>query len=71
MNDKQLLVEKLMQIEDQARASIGEDVRLIADRMKFIARLASYVRKQLQISGSQDFDATLPYDDTQIADRRA
>jgi hypothetical protein len=71
VNDKQLLVEKLVQIEDQARASVGEDVRLIADRMKFIGRLASYVKRQLQVSGSQDLDATLPYDDTQIADRQA
>lgn len=70
VNDKHLLVEKLVQIEEQARASVGEDVRLMADRMKFIARLASYVRRELQVSSSQDFDATLPLDE-QIASRQA
>ena len=70
MNDKHLLVEKLVEIEVQARASVGEDVRLVADRMKFIARLASYVRRQLQVSSSRDLDATLPLDE-QIASRQA
>jgi len=70
VNDKHLLVEKLVEIEEQARASVGEDVRLVADRMKFIARLASYVRRQLQVSSSRDLDATLPLDE-QIASRQA
>lgn len=70
VNDKHLLVDKLVQIEEQARASVGEDVRLVADRMKYIARLATYVRRELQLSSSQDFDATLPLDETQLANRQ-
>ncbi len=66
------LLQKLVQIEEQARASAGEDVRLIRDRMKFIARLASYLRRQLEVSRSQDFEATLPLDtDTHAAERQA
>jgi hypothetical protein len=66
------LLEKLVQIEEQARASAGEDVRLIRDRMKFIARLANYLRRQVQVSWSQDVEATLPLDtDVQAADRQA
>ena len=66
------LLEKLVQIEEQARASAGEDVRLIRDRMKFIARLAIYLRRQVQGSWSQDLEATLPLEiDVQAADRQA
>ncbi len=64
MNSKRdELLEKLMHIEEQARASVGEDPRLVADRMKLIARLASHLRTQLRFYWSQDFDATVPFDD--------
>ena len=65
-------LEKLMQIEEQARSSVGEDARLVADRMKYVARLASYLRTQLRLCWSQDFDLTVPIDDkTQATGPRA
>jgi hypothetical protein len=66
------LLEKLMQIEEHARSTVGEDARLVAERMKFIARLASYLRTQLRLYWSQDFDLTVPLDEkTEIPNRRA
>jgi hypothetical protein len=41
------LIAKLMQIEEHARAAIGEDARLANERMKFVASVAAYLRTSI------------------------
>jgi hypothetical protein len=37
-------IEKLLQIEEHARAAIGDEARLAQERMKFVASVAAYLR---------------------------